>query len=167
MNVKCQESILSERTIIDTAQEGRLHGSLRSRLSRRPPHMVSELMMKMEEYAWVEDDDLREKQQKQAGEHHSHQDNRKTKDRESERCSEQDEPRPKWDSSPRPVREVHTVDAPMGPGERRKDNWEEHRDDRKREKVAGGPRWPIEGQFKVEAAPERRKNGSKTFRIIH
>lgn len=58
MNVKCQASGLIECTIINAAQEGLLHGSLRSRLSRQPPQTVSEQMRKMEEYAWEEDDEL-------------------------------------------------------------------------------------------------------------
>jgi hypothetical protein len=68
VNAKCQASGLRERTITDAAQEGLLRGSLRYRLSQRPPQTTSELMRKMEEYACAEDDKLWEKQRKQAEE---------------------------------------------------------------------------------------------------
>lgn len=117
VHVKCQASGLSERTIIDAAQEGLQPGSLRSRLSRRPPQNVSELMKKMEEYARAEDDELREAQWKGNPEASQRKAERRSRESYPERPKERDDRKRGRDHHRRSHREILSVEE----GRRRED----------------------------------------------
>lgn len=117
IHVKCQDSEVSERTIINAAQQGLLHGPLREKLMRLPRSTFSELVQKMEEYARAEDDRIRASGEEvkrslmeRSGQHNQKAEPR-NRDPQPERPRDRAEPSRKRDPPRRSPREVQHVDS--------------------------------------------------------